>query len=396
MATSIGERSEGFSGTFSHNFNNTLFEILPENYRISGPDAGQFMLDAKTGLLTFSGSRDFENPTDADGNGVYNFSISYRTLTGFSTPKEYEFKINDVNEPASSVLLSASAVPENQGAFKIGALSTNDPDAAGPNNTYTYSLDASSPFEIKNVNELWVKAGAGFNFEATPTVTVVVTADPTGVNQAGDPNLVKSFVINVQDVFEGGGLNPPSPPPVDPTPNPNAPFDGNIAALVVSSFVNGKTPLNAAKLESLANFAEGQHASYTEMGVGNPEVGPYEALGRGFSTTAEFKAKYDALGEDAFIAKVYNDVLGRAATDDQVDHFQAQIDYFQGIYETADVADAEGTLYAKGAVLGQILAIAVLEEGADHYYAGAANAFIVDAADGVIQWGLPLSHWEIA
>lgn len=317
-----------------------------------------------------------------------------------SNTVQVNVQVTNVNEaPTDLTTTAVNAVPENT-AIAAGTIvsSFSYKDDGGAVGSLT-GADAAL-FAITNLvtnsgtttgDVVWA-ADAKPNFEAKGVYDLNLS-----LSDGAFPAQVKVLDVTVTDIFEGGGLiDPNAPPPVDPTPDPNAPFDGGIAAVVVSSFVNGKTPANAEKLTSLSDFAELQFAAYTNMGVADPDVGPYEALGRGFSTTTEFKAKYDALGEDAFIKKVYTDVLGRAATTEQVAHFQAQVDYFQSIYGKAGVSTTDGTLFAKGAVMGQILSIAVLDEAADHDYAGAAAAFIADAADGQVQWGLPLSHWDIA
>jgi hypothetical protein len=46
------------------------------SYSISGAsDAGNFTIDASTGARTFATAPDFELPTDAGGNNVYNVNV---------------------------------------------------------------------------------------------------------------------------------------------------------------------------------------------------------------------------------------------------------------------------------------------------------------------------------
>src|SRR4051794_25042825 len=66
------------------------------------------------------------------------------------------------------------------------------------------------------------------------------------------------------------------------------------AAVAIAAFVTGVTP-TSDKLDALKVAADAQVASYTAMGSVHPELGAYEAFGVGFSETAEFSAKYDAL-----------------------------------------------------------------------------------------------------
>ena len=91
-----------------------------------------------------------------------------------------------------------------------------------------------------------------------------------------------------------------------------------------------------------------------------PRHGPVEALGRGFSETVEFSQKYAALSEAEFITARDVEVFGRDPSAAQQAHFQAQIDYFELIYEDAGISSAQADIYAKGAVLGQMIGHAAL------------------------------------
>jgi hypothetical protein len=193
----------------------------------------------------------------------------------------------------------------------------------------------------------------------------------------------------------GGGGTPNPAPEVNNDPDGNG-YDAGIAALVVADFVNGTTPGSAEKLASLTAFADAQYNAYKAAGVLNSAIGPFEALGRGFSETIEFTSKYGAQTEAAFITSLYKTVFGNDATSAQQAHFQAQIDYFEAIYEKTNISSEKADLYAKGAVLGQMLGIATLEGPSSEPFLAEATAFLVDAADGKVDFGLPLSHWDIA
>lgn len=160
---------------------------------------------------------------------------------------------------------------------------------------------------------------------------------------------------------------PPSPPvsdpptlptqpvlPVVPDPTPGDGFNEAQAGVIVTTFLTGQAP-TAEKAASLAAFSQVQFAYYSQIGVANPALGSFEAIGRGFAETSEFNTKYGALSEAAFISSVYQSVFSRAGTAAQIEHFQAQIDYFEAIYESAGISSEQADLYAKGAVLGQML-----------------------------------------
>jgi 2',3'-cyclic-nucleotide 2'-phosphodiesterase (5'-nucleotidase family) len=162
--------------------------------------------------------------------------------------------------------------------------------------------------------------------------------------------------------------------------------DSSVPALIFANFMEGVTP-TSARLDSLSVFADQQVTAYAAKGAGLPVLGAYEALGLGFSETTGFRTKYEGDTENAFILEAYQDVFGRAATTAQVAHFQAQIDYFENLYVGSKQSEAAAELHAKGAVLGQMIGVAVLNE---NKFKAAAEAFLIDAADGEVAYGRPL------
>lgn len=176
-----------------------------------------------------------------------------------------------------------------------------------------------------------------------------------------------------------------------PAPQVSQDDSATIPALVVTNFFNNATP-QLAKLADLSAFAQVQFSYYSSLGVGKPLLGPYEAIGRAFAEEPSFQTKYGSLGNN-FIATAYQDVFGRAATTEQVAHFQAQIDYFVSIYVGAGIPPANALSYAQGAVIGQMLGHAVTEGGSVFDYAGAAEAYIAQMDTAGFVPGRPLSNF---
>jgi hypothetical protein len=152
----------------------------------------------------------------------------------------------------------------------------------------------------------------------------------------------------------------PFVPPVVVDPSPGDGFNESKASASVVVFLTGISP-TPDKLASLNAFSNLQYQAYKAQGVLNPAIGPYEALGRGFSETIEFTTKYGAATEAAFVAASYLSVFGRAPTAAQQAHFQAQVDFFDLIYGNAGVPSSQANLLAKGAALGQMIGQAALD-----------------------------------
>lgn len=165
----------------------------------------------------------------------------------------------------------------------------------------------------------------------------------------------------------------------DPNFRPGAVVDGkqtpansSIPAAVVSSFF-GSTP-SKAHLSGLAEFAFSQYAAYKAAGVVRPEIGAYEALGRSFAETAAFDARFGRLPIEEVVRAAYHDVFERDATFDQKMHFMKQAAYFVSIYANAGMDSNMASGLAKGAVIGQMLGYAAMDEASLHPYLTSALA----------------------
>jgi hypothetical protein len=65
-------------------------------YSISGgADAGLFSIDGATGVVTFDTAPDFENPTDAGGDNVYNIQVTATDPGGLSDSQNYAITVTD-------------------------------------------------------------------------------------------------------------------------------------------------------------------------------------------------------------------------------------------------------------------------------------------------------------
>ncbi|MEM9495964.1 MAG: HYR domain-containing protein [Pseudomonadota bacterium] len=83
-------------------------------YDISGgADASAFDIDASTGVLTFKSAPDFENPTDAGGNNVFNVQVRVTDSGGLTDTQDLTVTVTDVAAPQlqSITLRGETAAP---------------------------------------------------------------------------------------------------------------------------------------------------------------------------------------------------------------------------------------------------------------------------------------------
>ena len=93
------------------------------------PDAGKFTLNAVTAELTFNQPPDYENPTDANGDGVYEVTVTVSDGT-VSATQGVTVAVSDVfeNQAPTDIALSNASVDENQpvGTY-VGEFNATDP-----------------------------------------------------------------------------------------------------------------------------------------------------------------------------------------------------------------------------------------------------------------------------
>lgn len=185
-------------------------------------------------------------------------------------------------------------------------------------------------------------------------------------------NLINSGAITLQQFITGqvdGAENRTKPP------------------LIVCNYLEGAVP-DSFRLDQLANFAEGQYIAYQQAGVGNPGLGPYEAIGAALGDTAGFIALIVGKTVDQLTDGFYRQAFGRAPTAQQLSHFAGQYSYFYNLYTGAGVPAATADARAKGAYLGQLLGYAGQEAGSPA--ANGARAWLFSAANGSPAYLSPL------
>jgi phosphodiesterase/alkaline phosphatase D-like protein len=172
-----------------------------------------------------------------------------------------------------------------------------------------------------------------------------LAADPTGII-ARDPAIVSQFEV---------------------TPKSDS-FSAAIAGKTVYTNEYGVAP-DAAELNVLIEFTTPQYAYGKQIGVMDPAVYAYEALGVALAGSAiQFQNAWgptnpvypnSVSGDAQFAADAYNSVFGHPGNSAQVQHFVAQLNFFEGLYAAAGLFNSPANidLLARGAIYGQMLGI---------------------------------------
>src|SRR5207237_1076161 len=110
-------------------------------YSISGgADAAKFAIDGKTGVLTFVAAPNFESPTDAGADNVYDVVVKATDKGALVDTQAIAVTVTDVNDATTTTTkgggaTAAVAVAEN--ATAVTTVTASDPDAG---DALTYSI----------------------------------------------------------------------------------------------------------------------------------------------------------------------------------------------------------------------------------------------------------------
>ena len=127
-------------------------------YSISGTDAALFNINSATGAVTFMSAPNYEAPTDAGGNNVYDVTVSASDGT-LITSKAVAVTVTNVNE-APTITSAATASFAENGAGTVYTAAAIDPDAG---TTLTYSISGTDA-ALFNINA----ATGAVTFKSSP------------------------------------------------------------------------------------------------------------------------------------------------------------------------------------------------------------------------------------
>ncbi len=186
----------------------------PISYRIiGGADAGQFTIDPDTGELRFTSSPNFEAPTDADGNHVYEVIIEASDGT-YGIQHVLNVTVNDLNEAPVWASSSGAVEIDEEGGTLLGTYTATDDDG----DSLEYTVTGGADPDLFTIDA----ASGNLSFLSAPdyenpaddggdnTYSVEITASD-GVNDVSQ--IITVSVINVNDNVPI--WNPANPPSMD-------------------------------------------------------------------------------------------------------------------------------------------------------------------------------------
>ena len=202
ISTSVPENTSGIVYTVSAT--SSADEVL--SYDFSGADIDDFTIDSDNGTITFSNPPDYENPTDSNGDNVYQLSFevsdSVNTLSQALSIDVTDLDEFDVIAPEDNDA-AANEIAENSAANTLVGITASASDADGTNNTITYSFadgaNSSGLFDIDaNTGVVSYNGSGGLDYESGSTsYSLDIYAHSSDGSSAS-----ASFPVNITDVNE--------------------------------------------------------------------------------------------------------------------------------------------------------------------------------------------------
>ena len=196
----------------------------PLSYSLSGTDAALFTIDAATGVVSFITAPDFENPGNADGDNVYDITVT-ASDGGHNTNHAVAIRVTNVNDNAPAFTSEATAsVAESQ----TTAYTAVAADADGDPLSYSLSGTDAALFTID---------------AATGVVSFVTAPDFEAPGDAGGDN-VYNIIVTASDGTDGT-------------------TDTNQAVAIRVTDINDNAPIFSSA--ATAEVAENQTEAYTAI-----------------------------------------------------------------------------------------------------------------------------------
>ncbi|MEQ8577846.1 MAG: BspA family leucine-rich repeat surface protein [Balneola sp.] len=160
-----------------------------------GEDAGDFLLNSSTGELTFSNSPDFENPTDANTDGIYKVTITADDGRPENNTSNVTLEITVINVNESPILSTpiADVTVDENAANTVIDLSTNfnDVETASGSLIYTVEVNDNPTLVTATISD----SALTLNYQTDQFGVANITVKASD----GELSVEDSFVVNVNE-----------------------------------------------------------------------------------------------------------------------------------------------------------------------------------------------------
>ena len=173
-------------------------------YTLGGADAGLFNINASTGVVSMV-ARDFESPSDAGTNNIYDLSITVTDADGNSDSEAWVVTVQDVVEVSAITINAIADVNINENAAYTGVT----PAITGtPIGAVTYSLGGTDAglFTINGISGVVSMIARDFESPADAGANNVYDLSITVTDADGNTD-GEAWAVTVQDVVEVSAIS---------------------------------------------------------------------------------------------------------------------------------------------------------------------------------------------
>ena len=315
------------------NIGSVLTYSLSAVVAANNADAALFAIDPTTGALSFVGAPNFEVPTDAGPNGVYNVVVQVSDGISIDT-QAIAVTVTNVNEAPTITGGDIVLAAINENTTAVTTVVATDPDAAS---VFTYIVVGGADAAKFIINP----ATGALSFVTAPDFEVPtdVGADNTydvivQVTDAGGLTDTQAIAVSVNDVVELVNIAPTGALSISSYTRNAASTSASITASNTLNDANGMTGFvpfqwqqliagvwtdiagaNAATLANRSNATVRVTSSYSDsFGLNNFVSAETAIIGTTISSTIAGLA-----GNDLMLGLAGNDVLTASAGNDTID-----------------------------------------------------------------------------
>jgi len=171
---------------------------------VQGADDNFFTIDPSTGVISLVGTLDYENPSDQNGDGDYEFKVMVEDAAGLTDTVDVSMTLTDVNEAPVFENAGPYSVQENATTgTAVGNSNANQGDGGATDVDVTFSITGGTGFGLFDINpntgEITVSNSGTLDYETTVSYSLEVTATDTT-----DPTLttVQTYTVAITDQNE--------------------------------------------------------------------------------------------------------------------------------------------------------------------------------------------------
>jgi hypothetical protein len=172
----------------------------------SGADTSKFTLNSSTGELVFASAPDYETPTDADGNNIYQVVITATDASGNASSQTLDVTVLDVDEFVTTNLLFHFDAADSSSGDSTWTDKTSNNYVMTANGSPTYSSSDGGSWDFNGSSQYFENSSDIGTSSAPSAMTLIAFVKRDG-NQSSWTGLVYGRQNSYINSGRGHGLH---------------------------------------------------------------------------------------------------------------------------------------------------------------------------------------------